>query len=153
MTDNYEMISKAVRIANAAHANQFDKGGLPYILHPIRVALHCQTDEEKVVAILHDVIEDTSVTLDDLKEEGFDDKVLEAIYALSRKENEEYMQFIERVAENQLAVRVKIQDLFDNMDVSRLNGRPHWKLETYKVALAYLKEKQKAWMMIPSNNI
>ncbi len=141
MTDNYEMISKAVRIANAAHANQFDKGGLPYILHPIRVALHCQTDEERIVALLHDVVEDTNITIDDLRKEGFEDNVLEAVAAISKSPGEDYMQFIVRVSDNPLATRVKIHDLMDNMDITRLNGKPHWKLDTYKAALTYLEGK------------
>ena len=71
--------NKALGIAYKAHIGQLDKGGSPYILHPVRVALHCQTEDEKIVALLHDVVEDTSITFEDLKTEGLDDRLLEAL--------------------------------------------------------------------------
>ena len=73
------MLNKALNIACKAHIGQLDKGGSPYILHPVRVALHCQTEDEKIVALLHDVVEDTSITFEDLKTEGLDDTLLEAL--------------------------------------------------------------------------
>ena len=73
------MLNKALNIAYKAHIGQLDKGGSPYILHPVRVALHCQTEDEKIVALLHDVVEDTSITFEDLKTEGLDDRLLEAL--------------------------------------------------------------------------
>lgn len=130
--------NKALEIAYKAHIGQLDKGGSPYILHPVRVALHCQTEDEKIVALLHDVVEDTSITFEDLKAEGVDDRLLEALKCLTKEEGEDYKAFIERVSTNRLATKVKIQDLKDNMDVTRLNGKAHWKLETYKEALEYL---------------
>ena len=130
--------NKALGIAYKAHIGQLDKGGSPYILHPVRVALHCQTEDEKIVALLHDVVEDTSITFEDLKAEGVDDRLLEALKCLTKEEGEDYKAFIERVSTNRLATKVKIQDLKDNMDVTRLNGKAHWKLETYKEALEYL---------------
>ncbi len=132
------MIYKALDIAYREHSGQVDKGGNPYILHPVRVALNCETEEEKVVALLHDVVEDTEVTIDDLRNMGFCEEVLDAITALSKIKGEDYEQFVKRVAENHLASRVKIQDLKDNMNASRLNGKLHWKMETYQKALAYL---------------
>lgn len=132
------MLNKALNIAYKAHIGQLDKGGSPYILHPVRVALHCQTEDEKIVALLHDVVEDTSITFEDLKTEGLDDRLLEALKCLIKEEGEDYKAFIERVSTNRLATKVKIQDLKDNMDVTRLNGKAHWKLETYKEALEYL---------------
>ena len=133
--------NKALEIAYKAHFGQLDKGGSPYILHPIRVALHCQTEDEKIVALLHDVVEDTAMTFEDLKAEGFNDKLLEALKCLTKEEGEDYKTFIERVSTNHLATKVKIQDLKDNMDVTRLNGKTHWKLETYKEALEYLERR------------
>ncbi len=102
--------NKALGIAYKAHIGQLDKGGSPYILHPVRVALHCQTEDEKIVALLHDVVEDTSITFEDLKTEGLDDRLLEALKCLTKEEGEDYKAFIERVSTNRLATKVKIQD-------------------------------------------
>lgn len=120
------MISKALKIAYTAHQNQIDKGGIPYVQHPIRVALSCMTDDEKIVALLHDVIEDTNVTVEELRQAGFSTTIINAIIALTRIDGEDYMQFIKRLSLNDLATSVKIQDLKDNMDIRRLNGNPHW---------------------------
>lgn len=132
-------INKALEIAVKAHSNQLDKGGNPYIFHPIRVALNCQTKEEKIVALLHDVIEDTDTSIEQLEAEGFSKEILESIICLTKKEGEDYMSFIKRVATNRTATNVKLQDLADNMDTSRLNGKKHWKYETYQQATEYLK--------------
>lgn len=132
------MLNKALTIAYKAHSGQTDKAGAPYILHPMRVALHCQTEDEKIVALLHDVVEDTPITLEELKAEGFSDELLNALKCLTKVKGEDYKTFIERVSTNSLATKVKIQDLKDNMDISRLNGKPHWKLGTYREALEYL---------------
>ncbi len=132
-------INKALEIAVKAHSNQLDKGGNPYIFHPIRVALNCQTEEEKIVALLHDVIEDTDTSIEQLEAEGFSKEILESIISLTKKEGEDYMSFIKRVATNRTATNVKLQDLADNMDTSRLNGKKHWKYETYQQATEYLK--------------
>lgn len=137
------MLNKALDIAYKAHLGQTDKAGAPYILHPMRVAMHCKTEEEKTVALLHDVMEDTPVTFEDLKTEGFSDEVLAALKCITKTKDEAYEAFIRRVATNPLATKVKIQDLKDNMDVSRLNGRPHWKMDTYKTALEYLEKADK----------
>lgn len=132
------MISKALKIAYTAHQNQVDKGGIPYVQHPIRVALSCMTDDEKIVALLHDVIEDTNVTVEELRQAGFSTTIINAIIALTRIDGEDYMQFIKRLSLNDLATSVKIQDLKDNMDIRRLNGNPHWKMEVYQKALSFL---------------
>lgn len=96
------------------------------------------TDDEKIVALLHDVIEDTNVTVEELQQAGFSATIMNAIIALTRIDGEDYMQFIKRLSLNALATSVKIQDLKDNMDVRRLNGRPHWKTEVYQKALSFL---------------
>ena len=105
------MLAKALNIAYSAHQGQIDKGGIPYIQHPIRVALNCLTDDEKIVALLHDVIEDTSVTVEELINEGFNQNIIDAIISLTKKNGEDYMTFIRRVSSNELATLVKIQDL------------------------------------------
>ena len=110
------MLAKALNIAYSAHQGQIDKGGIPYIQHPIRVALNCLTDDEKIVALLHDVIEDTSVTVEELINEGFNQNIIDAIISLTKRNGEDYMTFIRRVSSNELATLVKIQDLKDNMD-------------------------------------
>lgn len=134
------MLNKALDIAYKAHLGQTDKAGAPYILHPMRVALHCETDEEKIVALLHDVVEDTPITLEELKTQGFSDDVLAALKSLTKIKGEDYQTFIQRVATNPLAVKVKIQDLKDNMDLSRLGGKSHWKMDLYKEALHFLEQ-------------
>lgn len=132
------MLAKALNIAYSAHQGQIDKGGIPYIQHPIRVALNCLTDDEKIVALLHDVIEDTSVTVEELMNEGFNQNIIDAIISLTKRNGEDYMTFIRRVSSNELATLVKIQDLKDNMDLRRLNGKSHWKMDVYQKALSFL---------------
>ena len=104
------------------------------------MALRCQTEDEKIVALLHDVVEDTLITLEELKAQSFSDDVLAALKCLTKIKGEDYQAFIQRVATNPLAVKVKIQDLKDNMDLSRLGSKLHWKKETYKKALDYLEQ-------------
>ena len=109
-------------LAAKGHMGQVDKGGHPYILHPTRVMLSCKTVEEKTVAMLHDLLEDTAYTEDDLWEEGFSAEVIEAVVCLTKTEDEEYADYVERVCQNKLAARVKLADLKDNMDLNRLPG-------------------------------
>lgn len=113
-------LSKAIAIAAQAHQNQLDKSGRAYILHPLRMMFKMTTDEEMMAAILHDVVEDSNWTIEALRAEGFPEAVLEAVESLTNREGETYEQFIARVKENPLAVKVKIADLEDNMDMKRL---------------------------------
>lgn len=115
------LLAKAAKIAERAHSEQVDKMGAPYVLHVIRVMLRGQTDDEKICGVLHDVIEDTPITFDDLKKEGFPDHILAALRCLTKtSDTENYDDFIARVKTNPLAVRVKLNDLEDNMDIRRL---------------------------------
>lgn len=135
------MIIKAFQIAYNAHKGQFDKGGNPYILHPIMVALNVESDDEKIVALLHDVVEDTGTTLDDLWEAGFSDRIIEAVDVLTKKDSENYEDYLCRVKENELAKNVKIADLRHNSDVSRLktvNEKDVARITKYLKALCYL---------------
>ena len=116
------MLEKAMILAAKGHMGQVDKGGHPYILHPTRVMLSCKTVEEKTVAMLHDLLEDTAYTEDDLREEGFPAEIIEAVVCLTKTEGEEYADYVERVCQNKLAARVKLADLKDNMDLNRLPG-------------------------------
>lgn len=114
-------LQRAIEIATKAHAGQFDKGGKEYIGHPLRVMEMGKTEAEKIVGVLHDVIEDTSITIENLSEEGFSKEILDALLCVTKLSNkEDYDHFISRVMTNSLAVKVKINDLKDNMDITRL---------------------------------
>lgn len=137
----YELLEKAIRIASNAHFGQTDKAGMPYIFHPLRVMERCPGIEEKIVAILHDTIEDTETTANTLICEGFPTHIVEAVQCLTRLDNETYGDFIERVSQNSLAVKVKIADLRDNLDLSRLNritDSDISRIDKYTKSLAYL---------------
>lgn len=114
-------LQRALEIATQAHQGQFDKAGRDYIGHPLRVMEMGKTENEKIVGILHDVIEDTDWTFEMLAEEGFSDEVIAALKCVTKtSENENYDDFIDRIKKNPLAVAVKINDLTDNMDIRRL---------------------------------
>lgn len=115
-------LDRAIRIAVKAHKKQTDKFGAPYILHPLRVMAMGRTDDEKIVGVLHDVVEDTDWTFEDLRKEGFSGHVLTALECVTKRgEVEDYDAFVERTARNQLAIRVKLNDLSDNMDIRRMH--------------------------------
>ncbi|GGH60319.1 hypothetical protein GCM10008014_34740 [Paenibacillus silvae] len=104
-------IELAISIALEAHKGQLDKGGNPYILHPLAVMNRVETIEEKIVAVLHDVIEDTEVTIEQLRELGFSEEIVKAIGLLTRSEEDSYEQFIEKTTTNRMARNVKIADI------------------------------------------
>src|SRR5690606_1606419 len=106
-------------LALEAQRGQVDRAGEPYILHPLRVMAGLKTDTERIIAVLHDVVEDRDLTLDDLRALGYDETIVGAIDSLSRREGETYEAFIQRVRQNPLAVTVKLADLADNMDLRR----------------------------------
>ncbi|WP_352399999.1 HD domain-containing protein [Anaerotignum sp.] len=137
------MLENALIIAAKAHKGQLDKGGNPYILHPIRVMLGCKTQEEKIVAILHDTLEDSDLTVDDLIKEGFSENIVDAVVCLTRDKNQDYMEHIQEVSKNSLATAVKLSDLADNMDLNRLPGltqKDFQRLEKYLRAKLILEE-------------
>lgn len=103
-------LEDAISLAMEAHQGQRDKAGALYILHPLRVMLSMETETEKIVAVLLDVVEDGGVTLDDLRKFGCSEEILNAIGRLTRHDREDYDQFIDRVKSNPLAVKVKIAD-------------------------------------------
>ena len=114
-------LERAIQIATEAHKGQFDKAGREYIGHPIRVMEMGKTEDEKIVGVLHDVIEDTDWTFERLEAEGFSQEVINALRCVTKtSENENYDDFIDRVKKNPLATAVKINDLTDNMDIRRL---------------------------------
>jgi (p)ppGpp synthase/HD superfamily hydrolase len=112
-------IEAAIQLALSAHAGQTDKAGAPYILHPLRVMLAGATAEERIVGVLHDVVEDSDVELDVIRE-SFGAQIADAVDAMTKRRGETYSDFIQRCAENPLARRVKQNDLADNMNVGRL---------------------------------
>lgn len=116
-------LDSALMLAIAAHSGQVDKAGKPYILHPLRVMMAMHSDEERIAAVLHDVAEDCGIGIAAIEEE-FGPVIGRAIEALSRRANEPYMGFIGRLAANALARKVKMADLADNMDLSRLAHAP-----------------------------
>lgn len=115
-------LERAIEIAYLAHEGQKDKSGADYIHHPLRVMERGKTEIEKICGVLHDVVEDSDWTGEDLRNDGFSEEVISVIKCLSKEtENEDYDVFIERVAKNPIAVQVKLNDLLDNMDITRLN--------------------------------
>lgn len=113
-------IERAFDVAAEAHAGQTDKAGMPYILHPLRVMLAVTIREEQMAAVLHDLVEDTVWTLDDLRTEGFPESVVAAVAALTRHEGEDYQSFVARAAQNPIARVVKLADLRDNSNLDRI---------------------------------
>ena len=115
-----EQTMKAMRIAYDAHHGQSDKGGAPYINHPFHVAESMRTEDETIAALLHDVVEDTPLTCDDLLREGFSPAAVDAVRLLTKSDDTDYDVYIRAIRENPIARRVKISDLTHNMDLSRI---------------------------------
>lgn len=113
-------IEVAIRLAVEAHAGQVDKAGRPYILHPLRLMQKCPTEDLQIVAVLHDVLEDTQVTEAELQKLGFPDHIISALKSLTKVHGEAYSDFISRAMQDSLAIVVKELDLIDNMDCTRL---------------------------------
>lgn len=116
-------LEEAIRIAVDAYEGQEDKAGATYIRHPLRVMEQMDTERERTVAVLHDVVEDSDYELAEI-EDRFGREVSVAVDALTKREDEEYMEFVERAAQNPIAARVKIADIEDNMDLTRLDSVP-----------------------------
>lgn len=134
-------LERAIEIATEAHKCQYDKAGNDYIGHPLRVMDMGRTEEEKIVGVLHDVVEDTEWTFAQLAAEGFSQEVIDALQCVTKlSENENYDDFIERVKKNPLATAVKINDLSDNMDIRRL---PYLSDKDVKRLKKYLKAYKK----------
>ncbi len=112
-------LEDAIILACSAHRGQFDKGGAPYILHPLRVMLGISGDDQRIAAVLHDVVEDSGIDPAVIADR-FGDDVAQAVVALSRRDDEDYDAFIERCARNPIARDVKRADIEDNLDLSRL---------------------------------
>jgi len=137
-------LSRAIEIAFFAHKGQKDKSGAEYILHPLRVMERGKTEVEKICGVLHDVVEDSDWTFEALEKEGFSGEVISTLRCVTKKsEDEDYDKFIDRVIQNPIAVQVKINDLLDNMDVTRLTELNEWDLKRLnKYLKAYWKLKK-----------
>jgi len=129
-------LESAIQLAAKAHAGQQDKAGKPYILHPIRVMLSVSTTEEQIAAILHDTVEDTSVTFEQLSEAGFSAEIISAVRALTKLDGESRIDAARRAAKHPIARQVKLADVKDNLDISRiphLTDKDHARLDEYKL--------------------
>ncbi|MDP4144973.1 MAG: GTP pyrophosphokinase [Bacillota bacterium] len=136
-----KLLDKAIKIAVDAHSSQLDKAGSNYIFHPLRVMLKLNSEEERIVGVLHDVIEDTDITYEFLKAEGFSKNIIEALKNVTKLDNESYMVFIKRAKSNEISRAVKLADLEDNMDMSRINNpteKDYMRLEKYMQAKTLL---------------
>lgn len=134
-------LDKAILLAVRAHAGQVDKGGHPYILHPLRVMQAMSHETERIVAVLHDVMEDAGVTPQDLLAMGFSSTVVEALESVTRREGESYEDFVRRAAANPFGRRVKLADLRDNSDLSRIPNpteRDRERVRKYQHAIDFL---------------
>jgi len=138
-------LERAIAIAVEGHSGQVDKAGEPYILHPLRVMLSCATEDERIVGVLHDVVEDCpGWTFERLREEGFSDTVLAALEAVTHREGETYEAFVERAAANPVGLRVKLGDLRDNCDMTRISTpteRDRARIEKYRRAIEIIEKR------------
>lgn len=142
---NRSLLDLAIVIATSAHAGQTDKAGKPYILHPLRVMLAVNTPEEQITAVLHDVVEDTSLGLSDLIKYGFSEEVIQAVDALTKKENESRVEAAYRAASNPIARVVKTADVKDNMKLERIatpTAKDYARMDEYKKVLEILNQNK-----------
>ena len=132
-------LEHAIALAVKAHQGQLDKYGRPYILHPLRVMFRLETELEQIVGVLHDVIEDSDLTFDDLRQMGYSEAVLTALDGVTRREEETYDEFVTRSQAQPVSRRVKLADLEDNMDLRRLP------VEMTEEDFERLKRYRRAW--------
>lgn len=123
---------KALILCFEAHRDQKDKSGMPYVFHPFHLAEQMETEETTIVALLHDVVEDSDFTLDDLRKEGFSESVLEAIDLMTHAPDVDYMDYVKKIKTNAIAKAVKLADLRHNSDLSRLDEVTEKALERQK---------------------
>lgn len=138
------LTKKAMKLAYSAHHGQQDKGGVPYIFHSIHLAEQMTDEPTTCIALLHDVVEDTDYTLEDLQKEGFGEEIINALRLLTHDKKVPYMEYIMAIADNPLARKVKLADLRHNSDISRLNEVNEKSLkrcEKYKQAISVLEKK------------
>lgn len=138
-----DLTKKALKLCFEAHKNQYDKSGMPYVFHPFHLAEQMTTEETTVVALLHDVVEDTDYTIADLTEMGFPKAITDAIGLMTHEKGVDYFEYVAAIKENPIAKAVKIADLTHNSDLSRLDEVTEKALnrrEKYQKALKMLTE-------------
>ncbi len=131
----------ALKLCFDAHKDQLDKSGMPYVFHPFHLAEQMEDENSTIVALLHDVVEDTDHTIDELKEMGFSEEITRAIALLTHDESVPYMDYIEKIKADPIAKAVKLADLRHNSDRSRLDSLDEWAMrreEKYKAAIRLL---------------
>lgn len=136
-----ELTKKAMNICFQAHKDQFDKSGVPYVFHPIHLAEQMTDEATTIVALLHDVVEDSGMTLDELKAEGFPPEVIRAVEKMTHDPKVPYMDYIAAIAEDPIAREVKLADLRHNSDITRLSNVTEWdhrRREKYLRAIKFL---------------
>lgn len=136
-------LEKAIALAATQHAGQLDKGGQAYILHPLRLMLQFSNPTLQIIAVLHDILEDTATTAEDLKALGFSAEIIKSIQALTKQTGESRLEAAKRTVLNPLATQVKYVDVLDNMNLTRINNptaHDFARLEEYKVVLEILKQ-------------
>ena len=136
-----ELTKKALKLSFEAHKDQLDKSGMPYVYHPFHLAEQMDTEETVIAALLHDVVEDTEYTLDDIRVMGFPSSVIDALSLLTHDEKVPYMDYVARIKDNPIARAVKLADLRHNSDLSRLDAVDEKALaraETYRKAIGIL---------------
>ena len=132
---------KALKLCFEAHKDQIDKSGMPYVFHPFHLAEQMKDEVTTIVALLHDIVEDTDYTLDDLRRMGFGDDVTDALALLTHDPSVPYMDYVEKIKENPIATAVKLADLKHNSDLSRMDVIDEWaaqRTEKYRKAIALL---------------
>jgi len=138
------MTKKALKLCFQAHKEQTDKSGMPYVFHPFHLAEQMEDEITTTVALLHDVVEDTSCTLSDLRDMGFPDTVLDAITEMTHDKSVPYLEYVAKLKENPVARTVKLADLRHNSDLSRLDvvdGKALSRVEKYRKAISILEEE------------
>jgi len=136
-------LERAIAIAAEAHAGQKNKDGDPYILHPVRVMMRQDGLDARMAGILHDVVEDSPWTIEQLRAEGFSEEVLAAVDSMTHRDDEDYFDYVKRAGANPISRRVKLADLEDNMNIMRL-------AEVRDKDLERMRKYHKAWTMLKS---
>lgn len=137
------LTKKALKLCFEAHKNQVDKSGMPYVFHPFHLAEQMETEETTIVALLHDVIEDTNYTIDDIRKMGFPEIVIDALVLMTHDDSVPYMEYVKQIKKNSIAKAVKLADLKHNSDLSRLDvvdEKAVARAEKYRQAIELLTE-------------
>ena len=139
-----ELTKKALKLCFEAHKDQVDKSGLPYVHHPFHLAEQMETEDTTIVALLHDMVEDTEYTLDDIRAMGFPERIVEALSYMTHDDAVPYLDYVAKIKENPIATAVKLADLKHNSDLTRLDAvdkKALERVEKYRKAMAILEER------------